>query len=35
MIDGGLMLIIGSEYDMVIESTKTSGRGMYVSSAVC
>ena len=28
------MLIIGSEYDMVIESTKTSGRGMYVSSAV-
>ena len=29
------MLIIGSEYDMVIESTKTSGRGMYVSSAVC
>ena len=29
------MLIIGSEYDMVIESTKTSGRAMYVSSAVC
>ena len=28
------MLIIGSEYDMFIESTKTPGRGMYISSAV-
>ena len=29
------MLIIGSEYDMFIESTKTPGRGMYISSAIC